>query len=327
MSVLRRGVLVAALATPPISRSLAQAEPFPSRPLRLLVPFAPGGPLDQNGRPLAERLAAILGQPVVFENKPGANGIVATQQVVTAKPDGHTLLMTTGSFIGNILFSPVPLPYDPLVDLAPVTLIGDGSGMTLVGRAGLPATNMAELVALARTKPGALSCAITGIGNITHLGAEQFRQFTGAELLQVVMHGTGPAITEMLSGTIDLTFSTIGPAEPFLRHGRLRGFGYTGRRRPSIAPYVPTMPEAGYPDWKLFGMSGLWTTAGVPRDRIEILQRGVAAATRTPEMLRVLRDAEMDGSGMPPEEFAAYLLRELAMQRGIAQQIGMGRPQ
>ena len=141
------------------------------------------------------------------------------------------------------------------------------------------------------------------------------------------MHGTGPAITEMLSGNIDLTFSTIGPAEPFLRDGRLRGFGYTGRRRPAIAPYIPTMPEAGYPDWKLFGMSGLWTTAGVPRDRIEILQRGVAAAIRTPEMQRVLRDAEMDGSAMPPEEFGAYLLRELAMQRGIARQIGMGRPQ
>jgi tripartite-type tricarboxylate transporter receptor subunit TctC len=324
MPVRRRGVLAAALAAPPVL-GRAQPEPFPDRPLRLLVPFAPGGPLDLHGRPLAERLGAVLGQTVVFENRPGANGIVATQQVATARRDGYTLLLTTGSFIGNIVFSPVPLPYDPLVDLAPVTLVGDGSGMTLVGRAGLPATTMAELVALAREKPGRLTCAITGIGNITHLGAEQFRQHTGAELLTVVLHGTGPAITEMLAGNIDLTFSTIGPAEPFLRDGRLRGFGYTGRRRPAIAPYVPLMAEAGFPEWQLFGMSGLWTTGGVAGDRIATLQRAVATAVRMPEMARVLRDAEMDPSGMPAGDFAAYLHRELAMQRGIARQIGMGR--
>jgi tripartite-type tricarboxylate transporter receptor subunit TctC len=246
MRLTRRSLLATSLAAP---AAQAQVENFPSRPLRLLVPFAPGGgPLDLHGRPLAERLGAVLGQTVVSENRPGANGIVATQQGATARPDGYTLLLTTGSFIGNMLFSPVPLPYDPMKDLAPVTLIGDGSGMTLVGRAGLPARDMAELVALARSKPGGLSCAMTGVGNITHLAVEQFRQFTGGELLTVVMHGTGPAITEMLSGNIDHTFSTIGPAEPFLRDGRLRGFGYTGRRRPSIAPYVPLMTEVGFLD-------------------------------------------------------------------------------
>jgi tripartite-type tricarboxylate transporter receptor subunit TctC len=314
----RRSLLASLLASP----ALAEAEPFPSRPLRMLVPFAPGGPLDIMGRPLAEEMGRLLGQTVVFENKPGANGIVATQQVATARPDGYTLLYTTGSFVGNIVFSPVPLPYDPQRDLAPVTLVSKGNGMMLVGRASLPARDMA---ALARTKPGGLSCAMTGIGNITHLGAEQFKEFTGAELLTVVLQGTGPAITAMLADQVDLTFSTLPPAEPHLRAGRLRAFGYTGTRRAIAFPEVPTMQEQGFPEWELIGMGGLWTTGGTPGERIRAVQRAVAEAMRTPLLQRLLREAESEAGGESPEEFAAYLEKELAMQRGIAQRIGMGR--
>ncbi|MFC7542471.1 Bug family tripartite tricarboxylate transporter substrate binding protein [Siccirubricoccus deserti] len=259
----RRVLLLSALAVP----ALAQTERFPDRPLRMLVPFAPGGPLDITGRPLAEAMSRILGQTVVFENRPGANGIVATQAVATARPDGYTLIYTTGSFIGNIVFSTVPLPYDPERDLAPVTLVSKGNGMMLVGRASLPAQNMAELVALAKSRPGGLTCAMTGIGNITHLGAEQFREYTGAELLTLVMQGTGPSITAMLSDQVDLCFSTLPPADPHLRAGRLRAFGYTATRRTYAFPEVPTMQEAGYPDWELIGMGGIWTTGGVPRER------------------------------------------------------------
>lgn len=317
----RRALLTAAaLAAAPAH---AQPEPFPSRPLRMLVPFAPGGPLDINGRPLAEEMGKALGQTVVFENKPGANGIVATQQVATARPDGHTLLYTTGSFVGNTVFSPVPLPYDPWKDLAPITLVSRGNGMLLVGRATLPAKNMAELVALAKSKPGGLSCAMTGIGNITHLGPEQFKEFTGAELLTLVMQGTGPAITAMLSDQVDLTFSTLPPAEPHLRAGRLRCFGYTGETRMHAFPEVPTMRELGYPDWVLIGMGGLWTTGGAPRERIEVLHQAVAKAVATPIMQRLLREAETEAAPVPPEEFAAFLQKELAMQKRIAQRIGM----
>jgi tripartite-type tricarboxylate transporter receptor subunit TctC len=327
MTVSRRAAIAAAASAllQPAAEAFAQAEPFPARPLRMLVPFAPGGPLDINGRPLAEKMGEVLGQTVVFENRPGANGIVATQQVATARPDGHTLLYTTGSFVGNMVFSPVPLPYDPMRDVAPVTLVSKGNGMMLVGRATLPAHDMAELVALARGKPGGLTCAMTGVGNITHLGAEQFREFTGAELLTLVMQGTGPAITAMLGDTVDLTFSTLPPAEPHLRAGRLRAFGYTGTRRANAFPDVPTMRELGYPDWELIGMGGLWTTGGTPRDRILTVQRAVAAAVRTPLMERLFRDSESEGSGMPPDEFAAYLEKELAMQRAIARRVGVGR--
>jgi tripartite-type tricarboxylate transporter receptor subunit TctC len=317
----RRALLLSTLAAP----ALAQTERFPDRPLRMLVPFAPGGPLDITGRPLAEAMSRILGQTVVFENRPGANGIVATQAVATARPDGYTLLYTTGSFIGNIVFSTVALPYDPERDLAPVTLVSSGNGMMLVGRATLPARTMAELVALAKSRPGGLTCAMTGIANITHLGAEQFREYTGAELLTLVMQGTGPSITAMLADQVDLSFSTLPPAEPHLRAGRLRAFGYTGTRRTYAFPDVPTMKEAGYPDWELIGMGGIWTTGGVPRERILTVQRAVAEAMRTPLMQRLMREAESEGSGATPEEFATHLAKEMAMQRRIAERIGMGR--
>ncbi len=326
MPMTRRGLLAAAATGAFSADSLAQpAEAFPTRPLRLLVPFAPGGPLDINGRPLAEKMGEVLGQTMVFENRPGANGIVATQQVATARPDGYTLLYSTGSFVGNMVFSPVPLPYDPLRDLAPVTLVSRGNGMMLVGRATLPATNMAELVALARSKPGGLTCAMTGIGNITHLGAEQFKQYTGAELLTLVMQGTGPAITAMLGDTVDLSFTTLPPAEPHLRAGRLRAFGYTSTRRSFGFPEVPTMQENGFPEWELIGMGGLWTTGGTPPDRVLALQRAVASAVQSPLMQRLLREAESEAAPVSPEEFAAYLQKELAMQRGIAERIGFKR--
>ena len=319
----RRALLAAALALPGIARAQGA---FPDRPLRLIVPFAPGGPLDLHGRPLAERMGAILGQTVVFENRPGANGIIATQMVATARPDGHTLLFNTGSLIGNLVFHKQPLPYDTLRDLAPVTLFADGSGMMLVGRATLPARDMAGLVALAKATPGGLSCAMNGIGNITHLGAEQFRIFTGAELLTVVMQGTGPALNAMLAGSIDLNFSTIAPAAPLLREGKLRAFGYTGRRRALFwAPEVPTMQELGYPGWELIGMSGIWATGGTPPDRIVKVQQAVAQALRDPAMQRILAESELEGSGMPPEDFADRLQQELRMQRGIARSIGLGR--
>jgi tripartite-type tricarboxylate transporter receptor subunit TctC len=181
---------------------------------------------------------------------------------------------------------------------------------------------MAELVTLAKSKPGGLTCAMTGIGNITHLGAEQFKEFTGAELLTLVMQGTGPAITAMLSDQVDLTFSTLPPAEPHIRAGRLRVFGYTGAKRMLAFPDVPTMREAGYPEWELIGMGGLWTTGGTPPDRIEMLHQGVAAAVATPLMQRMLREAETEAAPVSPAEFSAFLQKELAMQRRIADRIG-----
>ncbi len=305
--------------------TLARAETFPDRPLRLVVPFAPGGPLDINGRPMAEELGRVLGQTVVFENKPGANGIVATQQVATARPDGYSLLYTTGSYIGNVVFSPVPLPYDPFKDLAPVTLVSKGNGMMLVGRATLPARNMAELVELARNKPGGLTCAMTGIGNITHLAAEQFKQYTGAELLTLVMQGTGPAITALLGDTVDLTFSTLPPADPHLRAGRLRAFGYTGTRRSFIFPDVPTMRENGFPEWELIGMGGMWTTGGTPPERILTIQRALATVMQGPLMQRLLRESDSEAAPISPAAFAEYLQKELAMQRGVAERVGFRR--
>ena len=326
MTQARRRSLLAwpglALAVPALAQP---ADTFPNKPLRMIVPFAPGGPMDIFGRPIAERLGRRLGQPVIIDNRPGANGIVGTQQVATAPPDGYTLMFTTGSFIGNIFFSPNPLPYDPMKDIAPVTLVGGGTGMLLIGRANLAAQNMRELVALARSKPDALSIAMSGIGNITHLGAEQFQEFTGAKLLQVTVHGTMPSSTEMLSGNLDLNFSTVPPAYPFVRDGKLRAFGYTGLRRPRVLPEVPTMKELGFPDWELIGMMGLWTTGGTPPDRIRRIQEAVREVVQSPDLAKLFHDGEFEPSGMPPEDFARYLEQEYAMQQAIAKRIGMQR--
>lgn len=324
MQITRRRVLSAAAAAPATLAlpGLAQ-EAFPSRPIRLLVPFAPGGPVDILGRPLAARMAELLGQPVVFENRPGANGIVAAQQVATQRPDGYTLLLTTGSFVGNVVFSQQPLPYDAFRDIAPVTLVADGSGMMLVGNTRLPPA-MPGLVQLSKTKPGGLSAAISGIGNITHLAIEQFKEFTGGQMLEVVLPGTGPALTEIMAGNVDVTFSTIPPAAPLVKDGRIRPFGYTGRARPMLLPEVPTMKELGFPEWELIAMLGLWTTGGTPMDRILRVQRAVATAMQDPAIGRLFREGEFEPSGMPPEQFADYLQKELAMQRRVAQRVGLG---
>jgi tripartite-type tricarboxylate transporter receptor subunit TctC len=318
--VRRRRILTAALAALPLP-GLAQ-EVFPSRPLRMVVPFAPGGPVDILGRPVAERMGELLGQPVVFDNKPGANGIVGAQFVATQRPDGHTLLLTTGSFVGNVAFSPRPLPYDAFKDIAPVTLVCDGTGMMLVGNTRLPAT-LPELIALSKAKPGGLSTAMTGIGNITHLAIEQFREFTGGSMLEVVIPGTGPSLTEIMAGNVDATFSTIPPALPLVRGGRLRPYGYTGRARPMMMPDVPTMKELGFPEWELIGMLGLWTTGGTPPDRILKIQQAVATAVRDPAIIKLFTEGEFTPSGMPPEEFADYMQKELAMQQRVARRVGL----
>lgn len=320
MQASRRCVLAGALASLSLP-SLAQ-EAFPSRPLRLIVPFAPGGPVDILGRPVAERMSEALGQPVVFENRPGANGIVGAQVVATARPDGHTLLLTTGSFVGNVAFSPQPLPYDAFKDIAPVTLVADGTGMMLVGNTRLPPT-LPALVALSKTKPGGLSTAMTGIGNITHLAIEQFREFTGGQMLEVVIPGTGPSLTEIMAGNIDATFSTIPPARPLVADGRLRPYGYTGRARPMMLPQVPTMKELGFPEWELIGMLGLWTTGGTPADRVAKVQQAVVAALRDPAIVKLYNEGEFTPSGMPPEQFADYLQKELAMQLRVARRVGL----
>ncbi|GGC28459.1 exported protein [Siccirubricoccus deserti] len=319
---LHRRTLLAATGLSAGAGTFARAENWPSRPLRMWVPFAPGGPMDIFGRPLAERLGEALGQTVVFENKPGANGIVATHQVATARPDGEMLLFTTGSLIGNLAFSQQPLPYDPMKDVAPVSLVADGTGMMLVGRPDLPA-DMAGIAELARRKPGGLSCAITGFGNITHLAAEQFKEFTGAELLLVPLHGTGPSITEILAGNVDMTFSTVPPILPFIRDGKLRAIGYTGRRRALLVPEIPTMKEQGFAEWELIGMMGLWTTAGTPQARILKVQRAVHDIVRAPALAKLLREGEFEPQGSSPEEFADYLQRELAMQLAIARRVGL----
>ena len=320
MQPTRRGALAAiasALALPAIAQ-----EAFPSRPLRMIVPFAPGGPVDILGRPVAEKMGELLGQPVVFENKPGANGIVGAQLVATQKPDGYTLLLTTGSFVGNVAFSPRPLPYDAFKDIAPVTLVCDGTGMMLVGNTRLPAT-MPDLVALSKTRPGGLATAITGFGNITHLAIEQFKEFTGGRMLEVVLQGTAPSLTEIMAGNVDATFSTIPPALPLVREGRLRAYGYTGRARPMLMPEVPTMKELGYPEWELIGMLGLWTTGGTPPERILKVQQAVAAAVRDPQIVSLFNGSEFTPSGMPSEEFAVYMQKELAMQLGVAKRVGL----
>lgn len=300
----------------------ARAEEWSSRPIRFWVPFTPGGPMDIFGRPLAEKLGERLGQIIVFENRPGANGIVATHQLAMAKPDGYTLLFTTGSFIGNLAFSQQPLPYDPMKDVAPVTLVADGTGMMLVTNPRLP-TTVEGLAALARSRPGGLTCAISGIGNITHLAAEQFKAFTGAELLLVPLHGTAPSLTEILAGNVDMTFSTIPPALPFIRDGKLRAAGYTGRRRALLVPETPTMREQGFDEWELIGMMGLWTTSGTPHDRILKVQQAVGEIVHQPDFARLLREGEFEPQGGPPEAFADILQRELAMQLGIARRVGL----
>jgi len=284
-------------------------EKYPAKPLRIIVPFAPGGSTDIFARLVAERLQAPLGQTVVVENRAGASGNIGADAVAKSAPDGHTLLMaTTGVMaINNALFK--SMPYDAAKDLEPVIFIASITNVLAVPNE-LAAKNVAELVALARKKPGDLTFASSGAGSSTHLSAELFKSMADIDVVHVPFKGSGQALIDVVAGRVSMIFDNMPSALPHIKGGKLRALGVTGLKRSPALPEVPTIAEAGVPGYDSLSWSGFAVPAGTPRDVVQRLNRETAMILLAPEMRQKLAEQGADAIGGPPEAFAGHVRKE-----------------
>lgn len=295
---------------------------YPTRPIRLTTPFTAGSTLDIMGRLVAENLGASLGQNVVVDNRPGANGIIGTSLVARAPADGYTMLLTTGSFTGNVVLNK-KLPYDTVRDFAPITQIARSYGLVLVVNPSVPAKSVSELVELAKSHPGKLSYASSGVGNMTHLVAALFNSLAGVDITHVPYKGSGPAMTDVLGRQVDMTFVSTVFVQPFLKDKRVRALALTGGERTPVLPDIPTFKELGFPDFEMTGWYGLWFPAHTPRGRVDRIQREIKKAVGSPHMKSRLDELGLVAVASTPAEFVKFLQDDLLLQTRIAKQAGI----
>jgi tripartite-type tricarboxylate transporter receptor subunit TctC len=282
---------------------------YPAKPLRLIVPFAPGGSTDIFARLIAERAQGPLGQPVVVENRAGAVGNIGAEAVVRSAPDGYTLLMaTTGVMaINNALYK--SMTYDAAKDLEPVLYVASITNVLIVPP-DFAARSVAELVAMAKKEPGRLSFASSGAGASTHMSAELFKSMTGTDILHVPYKGSGPALPDLMAGRVHMMFENAPGAMPHIRAGKLRALAQTGVKRSASLPDIPTVAEAGVPGYESLSWSGIAVPAGTPRAVVERLNKDLNSVLATAEMRQKLAEQGAETIGGPPEAFTQHVRAE-----------------
>lgn len=286
-----------------------RADDYPARAVRVVVPFAPGGPPDVIGRPLLQKLSEAFNQPFVFDNRPGASGSLGTEMVAKSPRDGYTLLYTTGSHNTNSLLIR-KLPYDGRRDFAPISQITLSYGQVLVVHPSLPAKTLAEFIALARARPGSLHYGSAGVGNITHVGVEMLISAAHIKLTHVPYKGAGPAQNDLLGGHIEVMLPSISQVGPIIQAQRVRALAVAGPVRAPVLPEVPTFAEHGYPQVDTPGWQAMWAPAGTPHERIVRLHSEIARILKTPEMRARITESGLRPIGSTPEEFAAFIERD-----------------
>jgi tripartite-type tricarboxylate transporter receptor subunit TctC len=294
-------LLVAAAAAVPAA-ALAQA--WPSKPVRMVIPFPAGGATDIVGRTIATRLSAALGQQVIVENKPGAGGTIGADAVAKAPPDGYTILMATSSThsIGPAV-NP-KMPYDAFRDFAPVAHVANAPSVLIVGH-GFPARTAQELIALLRQNPGRYNFGSSGIGTYPHLSAELFKwRAGGLFVVHIPYRGTGLVITDLVAGQIAFLMDSVVSAQPHIRDGKVRALAVTGAKRSASLPNVPTFAEVGVPGMDGSNWFGVFAPAGTPPEIVQRLNRELNAALRAPDVLERLERSGAEPAGGTPEQFA-----------------------
>ena len=288
----------------------AQAQDYPSRTVKIVVAFPAGGPTDFVARVLADKLKGILGQSVIIENKPGANAAIGAESVAKSDPDGYTLFFTTA---GAVVINPhmrANLPYDPVKDFAPITLVVNTMEV-LVVRTDTPLKSANDLVALAKSRPDGIAMASTGVGSPPHLALELFKGSSGANVLHVPYRGAAPAVTDVVGGQVHAMFADLPVLMPQIRGGTLRPIGVGSKRRASVLPDVPTLDEQGIKDVYADNWYALFAPAKTPAPVIAKLNAAVNAVLKDPETAKKLIEAGADPAAGTPEELAAFLKSEL----------------
>jgi tripartite-type tricarboxylate transporter receptor subunit TctC len=309
----------AAMALP---AATAAAEPFPSRPIRLIVPYPAGGGTDIVGRVLGQKLHESLGQPVVIDNRGGAGGTLGTAMAAKAAPDGYTLVLVPTSHVINPSIY-AKLPYDTEKDFAPITMVASAA-ILMATNPGVPADTMRGFVEAAKARPQAFAnYASAGAGTVFHLTAELFKQLSGLGLVHVPYRGGGPTVTALIAGEVPVAFETMLALQPHVRAGTLRALAITSPRRSTSMPEIPTTAEAGFPSLVADNSYALFAPVGTPSPILERLHAATVAALALPDMRDRLREQGAEVVGNSPAELAAYVAAEIPKWAALARQAGL----
>ncbi|HYL26153.1 MAG TPA: tripartite tricarboxylate transporter substrate binding protein [Burkholderiales bacterium] len=302
--------------------ALAHAQPYPAKPIHLIVPFPPGGGNDTVARAIAQQVGPDLGQPVVIDNRPGAGGSVGAELAAKAPPDGYTLFLAgVGSHVVNPNLH-ARLPYDPVKDFAPITLLASAPSVLVVNPA-VPARTVAEFTAYARAHPGMLNYASNGNGSAAQLAAAMYESMANVRMVHVPYKGIAPALTDLLSGEVQLMFGTVVALVPHIQAGKLRALAVTSRSRSALLPDVPTLAESGVPEYEAGSWYGVMAPAGTPREIVDRLHDAIVSALREPEVSKRLAAEGAIVIGSTPEEFGAHLKAELARVGKVVRAAGI----
>lgn len=307
----RFNALLLAATVLPLGLALpAQAEEWPSKPIRWVVPFPPGGAMDAIARALGEKASKTLGQPVVIENKPGAGGNIGADFVAKSAPDGHTLMITSVGMATN-KFLYAKLNYDPVKDFAPVSLLAVVPNVLVTNATQPNVKTVADVVANARAQPGRLTYASAGNGTSIHLAGEVLTSLAKVDMQHIPYKGSGPAVTDLLGGQVNYMFDSITSAKPHILSGKLRAIGLTTAKRSSALPNVPTLAEAGLPGYEVSPWFAVFVPAGTPKPIIARLNAALLGAMNQPDIKAKFATIGAEPVGSTPEEMGAHLSREI----------------
>jgi tripartite-type tricarboxylate transporter receptor subunit TctC len=311
-------VVAALLAALVCSGAVAQG--YPQRPIRMVIGLPPGGSTDIMGRIVAGKLSERLGQQVVVDNRPGANGIIGITLVVNSQPDGYTLIMAAGSWgtIGSLY----KLPFDVRKDLAPIALIGT-SPYVLVVQPSLPVKTVADLIAHARANPGKLTFAGSTPGSLQRLAGELLKRTAGIDMLYVPYKGTGAVMPDLLGGRLDMAFDNVLILTPYIKKGQLRGLGVTSAQRSVVFPELPTLAETGVPGFHAVGWFGVFAAAKTPPSIVTRLNAEIAAFMKEPGMRERLLAQGAEPLSGPPDDLHNYLAREIEVWGRVIREAGI----
>jgi len=281
---------------------------YPARPVRLVVPFAPGGGTDIMARVLAQKLGEAFRQTIVVDNRPGGGGTLGTETVVRANPDGYTMIVVSGSFATNAAV--YKLPYDSINDIAPIALVGE-TGNMIVLHPSLPVRSVKELISADKAAPGKLNYASTGTGGFTHLITELFNQLAGTKLTHIPYKGTGPALNDLMGAQIQVLFGSLPSTIPLVKQNRLRGIGVTTARRNNAIPDIPAIAES-VPGYEAVLWYGVWGPKGLPKGIVTLWNSEIRKALKQPDMRERLANEGLEPADSPPERFSEVVRRDVA---------------
>jgi tripartite-type tricarboxylate transporter receptor subunit TctC len=298
----------------------AHAQSYPDRPIRMLVGFPPGGSTDLAARALGERLSAVFGQPLVIENKPGASGNIAAEQVARSAPDGYTLFMAATSFATSPAFFE-KLPWDPVKDFTPVSMVATVPIIAVV-HPSVPAKTPKELIAYSKANPGKLNLASPGATTLTRLSGEMFKQAAGLDWVTVHYKGGAPAMQDLLGGTAQVMFANISDVISQVKAGKLNAIAVTTPKRSAVVPEVPTLAESGFPDFSFATWQAVFGPAGMPREAVQKLNAEIVKAMADPKMKERFLSFGTDAETSTPEALGKFLAAEVAKINKIAKSVG-----